>query len=340
MKTTTSTAIDTLLAARRLRAAELLPWALGIATFFLLPQYLQLGAQVLVMIMFALSFDLLLGYGGIVTLGHAAYFGAGAYTAGLLARYGWSEPISGALAAAAVAGLVGTLAGAVILRTKGLALLMLGMAVSALLFELANFRTDITGGADGLQGMVLDPLLGRFGFDMFGRTAYLYALAALFLVWLAVRQLVNAPFGRSLAGIRQNPTRMQALGVSVWGRKLLAFGISAAVAGLAGGLSAQVNQLVSLSVLGLELSGIVIVMLVVGGVGRLYGAFVGATVYMVAQDALSKDQPTFWLFWIGLMLVLLVLFKRGGLLGMFDLLGARLAELLRPCAVAKEEILE
>jgi branched-chain amino acid transport system permease protein len=325
-------AIETLVSARRLRPVEFLPWVLGIAVFFLLPQYLQLGAQILVMILFALSFDLLLGYGGIVTLGHAAYFGAGAYTAGLLAKYGWSEPISGAVAAAAVAGLIGILAGAVILRTKGLALLMLGMAVSALLLELANFRTDITGGADGLQGMVVNPLFGKFDFDMFGRTSYLYCLAVLFVTWVAVRNLVNAPFGRSLVGIRQNPARMQSLGVSVWGRRLAAFGISAALAGLAGGLSAQINQVVSLSVLDLELSGVVIVMLVVGGVGRIYGAFVGATVYTVAQDTLSKYQPTFWLFWIGLLLVLLVLFNRGGLLGLLDKLRDRF--------IVKEELPE
>lgn len=317
-------AINELLSIRRFRPIEALPWLLAIAAYFVFPQYLQLGSQILIMALFALSFDLLLGYGGIVTLGHAAYFGAGAYTAGLLAKYGWSEPISALAISGLVAGLLGVIAGAVILRTKGLALLMLGMAVSLLLLELANHAVQITGGADGLQGMNVAAILGKFDFDMFGKTAYVYALVVLFVAWLFVRHLVNAPFGRSLVGIRQNPARMRALGVSVWTRQLVAFAISSALAGLAGGLSAQTNQFVSLSVFGLELSGIVIVILVLGGVGRLYGGFIGALVYMVAQDTLSKDQPAFWLFWIGLLLVLTVLFNRGGLLGIADLLFQKL----------------
>lgn len=317
-------AINELLSIRRFRPIEALPWLLAIAAYFVFPQYLQLGSQILIMALFALSFDLLLGYGGIVTLGHAAYFGAGAYTAGLLSKYGWSEPISALAISGLVAGLLGVIAGAVILRTKGLALLMLGMAVSLLLLELANHAVQITGGADGLQGMNVAAILGKFDFDMFGKTAYVYALVVLFAAWLFVRHLVNAPFGRSLAGIRQNPARMRALGVSVWTRQLVAFAISSALAGLAGGLSAQTNQFVSLSVFGLELSGIVIVILVLGGVGRLYGGFIGALVYMVAQDTLSKDQPAFWLFWIGLLLVLTVLFNRGGLLGIADLLFQKL----------------
>ncbi|NYE24934.1 branched-chain amino acid ABC transporter permease [Pigmentiphaga litoralis] len=322
---TPQSAIDQLLSARRLRPIEALPWLLALAAYALLPQYLQLGSQILIMVLYVLSFDLLLGYGGIVTLGHAAYFGAGAYTAGLLARYGWSEPLTGLLAAGLVAGLLGTVAGAVILRTKGLALLMLGMAVSLLLLELANHATGITGGADGLQGMVVSPVLGHFDFDMFGKTAYVYSLVVLALGWMLVRHLINAPFGRSLVGIRQNPARMQALGVSVWGRRLTAFTISSALAGVAGALSAQTNQFVSLSVFSLELSGTAIVMLVMGGVGRIYGAFVGVVVYMVAQDTLSKDQPAFWLFWIGLLLLVLVLFNRGGLLGMCDAVRRRIA---------------
>ncbi len=317
-------AVERLLRSRRLRPVEALPWLLLGAAYVVLPQYLQLGTQIIGMILFALSFDILLGYGGIVTLGHAAYYGVGAYTAGLLARVGWGEPISGLLAAALVAGGLGAVAGAVILRTRGLALLMLGMAVALMLAEAANDLPGLTGGADGLQDVAMFPVFGLFGFDMYGRSAYLYSLAVLFLAWLLVRQLVHAPFGRSLSGIRQNPDRMRALGVSVWGRRLVAFTISAALAGVAGGLSAQTTQFVSLSVFSLELSGTVIVMLVIGGPGRLYGGFVGATLYMVAQDQLSKDQPVFWMFWVGLLLVALVLFNRGGVLGLLDRIHARL----------------
>jgi branched-chain amino acid transport system permease protein len=319
-----SAAVEQLMRARRLHLGEALPWLVALGVYFGLPDYLQLGTQILSMILFAMSLDLLLGYTGIVTLGHAAYYGAGAYTAGLLAANGWTEALSGLLAATLVAGVLGVITGAVILRTKGLTLLMLGMAITLLLGETANNLNDITGGADGLQGITIAPVLGLFHFDMYGRATYLYALAVLFLVWLLMRQIVHAPFGRSLVGIRQNPARMQAIGVSVWHRKLVAYGISTALAGLAGGLSAQTNQFVSLDVLSFDLSGTVVLTLVLGGPGRLYGAFVGATILMVAQDALSKDSPVFWTFWLGLFVIGLVLFVRGGALGVLDAARARL----------------
>lgn len=317
------TGIPPLLAARHFRAAETVPWALAVLVFLFLPGYLQLGAQILVMILFALSFDLLLGYAGIVTLGHAAFFGTGAYAAGLLAAAGWSEPLSGLMLGVAAAALMGAITGAVILRTQGLALLMLGMAVALLLGELANALPQFTGGADGLQGITIAPVFGRFAFDMAGRTAFLYSLAVVFLAWLFMRNLVNAPYGRVLAGIKQSPARMEAIGVPVFKRRLQAFVISAGLAGLAGALSAQTNQFVSLGVLGFDLSGTVLVILVIGGPGRLYGAFTGAIIYMVAQDSLSKDQPVFWVFWVGLLLIGLVLFARGGALGIADVLVAK-----------------
>lgn len=320
------TAIEALLAKRKIRLIEALPWVVAVVGYFVFPQYLQLGSQILLMIIFALSFDLLLGYTGIVTLGHAAFFGAGAYTAGLLAHYGWGEPLSALVAAALIAACLGAVTGAVILRTKGLALLMLGMAVALTLYEGVNNWTSITGGADGLQGVSNSPIFGLFQFDLFGKTAFCYSLAVLFVIWIVVRQFVNAPFGRSLIGIRQNPNRMEALGVSVFGRKLIVFTLSAAIAGVAGGLSAQTNQFVSMSTLSFELSGTVLVMLVIGGPGRLYGAFVGAALYMMAQDYLSKDQPVFWVFWVGLILVGLVLFNRGGVLGMMDVLGKKISK--------------
>ena len=317
------TALQRIADGRRLRPAEALPWIVAIAVYFVLPQYLQLGTQILYMILYALSLDLLLGYTGIVTLGHAAYFGTGAYTAGLIAVAGWREPITGLLAAMAVAGVLGLLTGAVILRTRGLAVLMLGMAVALLLYEVANNRSNFTGGADGLQGISIAPVLGLFRFDMYGRVSYLYALAALVLAWLLMRAIVHAPFGRSLVGIRQNPTRMEAIGVSVYRRRLVAFTIAASLAGLAGGVSAQTNQFVNLDALGFDMSGTALLILVLGGPGRLYGAFIGATVLMVAQDTLSKDDPIFWMFWLGLFVIAMVLFMRGGALGMLDAALAR-----------------
>ncbi|MGH6981869.1 MAG: branched-chain amino acid ABC transporter permease, partial [Stellaceae bacterium] len=194
-----------LLAGRhRLRWYEALPWLISIAGFFLFPDYLTLGAQVFIAILFALATDLILGYAGVITLGQAAFFGAGAYVCGLLSAHGWTEPLSLLAAAAAGAALVGFLSGFVILRTTGLTQLMLTLIVAVMLQEAANKATTVTGGANGLQGMVISPILGVFDFDLYGRVAYVYCLILLFLGWLLIRMLVYSPFGRSLTGIRES----------------------------------------------------------------------------------------------------------------------------------------
>src|SRR5438045_1796131 len=187
----------------RIRPQEFLPWIIAIAAFFLLPEYLSLGARVLVYILFALSLDLILGYAGIITLGHSAFFGLGAYTAGILsAKYGLTDPFLQLLAAAAAAALLGIATGAVILRTKALTLLMLTLAITSILYEIANRASWLTGGNDGLSGVTVAPILGLFKFDLFGRTAFLYCLVALFIGWLVVRRLIYSPFGTMLPGIR------------------------------------------------------------------------------------------------------------------------------------------
>jgi branched-chain amino acid transport system permease protein len=185
-----------------------------------------------------------------------------------------------------------------------------------MLFEIANKATSITGGADGLQGMVVWPIFGRFRFDLFGHTAYLYCLAVLFICWFAVRRIVHSPFGRSLVGIRENVSRMVAVGCPVARRRLIAYTISAALAGVAGALFAQTTQFVALGSLGLERSGTILIMLIIGGVGELYGAFIGVPLYMIAQDRFSEIDPVYWYFWIGLFMVLLVVFAPGGVLGL------------------------
>ena len=195
--------IDAIARSHRLRPLEFLPWVVIAAAWFALPEHRPFGAQILIMTLFALSLDLILGYAGIVTLGHAAFFGIGAYAAGILAANGWQEPVSGLIAAGAIAGLAGMATGIVILRTHGLTLLMLTLAVAFMAHEVANKASFVTGGADGLQGMVVDPLLGQWRFDLFGRTAYVYCAVVLFLAWFFARRLVHSPFGRSLTGIRQ-----------------------------------------------------------------------------------------------------------------------------------------
>jgi branched-chain amino acid transport system permease protein len=307
--------LDAFASRHRLRPLEALPWLIAVAAYFVFPDYLALGAQILATILFALSLDLVLGYAGIVTLGHAAFFGTGAYTAGILAANGWGEPISGLIAAGIAAGLVGLASGAIILRTTGLTLLMQTLVVAALLSELANKATRITGGADGLQGMDVWPIFGAFRFDLFGRTAYIYCAVVLLIGWLAVRAIVYSPFGRSLTGIRENVLRMHAVGAPVRRRKLIAYTISAALAGISGALIAQTAQFVGLGALGLERSGTVLIMLIIGGVGQLYGAFIGVTLYMIAQDRFATIDPVFWYFWIGLFMIFVVIFARGGVLG-------------------------
>jgi len=295
--------------------------------FFAFPNYLAFGTQVLITILFALSLDLVLGYAGIVTLGHAAFFGAGAYTVGMLAmHWGWNEPISGLLAGALVAGLIGLGSGLVLLRTHGLALLMLTLCTMALLEQAANMGAEWTGGFDGMPGLSFGKLLGLFGFDvLYFRSQYLYALAVLFACFLLVRTLVYSSFGQSLTGIRENLLRMHAVGAPVRTRQVLAYAISAALAGVAGALFTQANGYVNLAVLGLERSAGVMIVLILGGYGRLYGAFVGAIVYMVLEHTLAKAYPTAWQLGLGLTLVAVSLFARNGVIGMFDSLRRRFA---------------
>ncbi len=305
---------------------ELLPWIAAIAAFFAFPTYLAFGTQLLIVILFALSLDLVLGYAGIVTLGHAAFFGAGAYTVGMLAsQLGWNEPLSGLLAAAAVAGLIGFVSGLVLLRTHGLTLLMLTLCTMALLEQAANMGAHWTGGFDGIPGLEFGRILGLFSFDvLYFRSQYLYVLAVLLLCFVVVRMLVYSSFGQSLTGVRENLLRMHAVGAPVRARLVAVYTISAALAGVAGGLFTQATGYVNLSVLGLERAAGVMIILILGGYGRLYGAFVGAVAYMVLEHMLAKAYPTAWQLGIGVTLILVALYARNGIIGIGEALLRRL----------------
>jgi branched-chain amino acid transport system permease protein len=313
-----SDAVAELAGRHRLKWWEALPWAAALAFFFLFPNYLAFGTQLLIAILFALSLDLVLGYAGIVTLGHAAFFGAGAYTVGMLAEHaGWNEPLSGLACAALVAGAIGFASGYVLLRTHGLTLLMLTLCTMALLEESANMAHHYTGGFDGMPGLSFQPLLGLFPFDvLYFRPQYLYALAVLFVCFVLVRMLVYSSFGQSLTGIRENIVRMHAVGAPVRARLVIVYTISAAIAGMAGGLFTHANAYVNLATLGLERSAGILIMLILGGYGRLYGAFVGAIVYMVLEHFLARAYPTAWQLGVGLMLILVALYARNGILGL------------------------
>jgi branched-chain amino acid transport system permease protein len=298
----------------RLRPLEIAFWLATLLPFVVAPAYLSLASQIAITALFALSLDLILGYAGIVSLGHAAYFGCGAYAAGLMSKHYTGEPLTGLVVAGVAAGLVGYATSHIIVRFRHLALIMLTLGLGLLLFEAANSASALTGGADGLQGVKISPLFG-FKFDLHGRTAYAYSLAILFLVFLVARRIIHSPFGLALRGIRENALRMPALGAPNLAHLRNVYTIAAAMAGIAGALLTQTTSTVSLEVLSFGRSADVLVILILGGAGRLYGGIVGAVIYMVARDQVSGMNPQYWYFWIGLLLVAVVMFLPNGILG-------------------------
>ena len=307
--------IAALRAQERWRGFEILFWAFAASAFFLFPSHLVLASQIVISGLFALSLDLVLGYAGIVTLGHAAFFGTGAYVAGLLARAGWGEPFSGLLLAAAVSGLLGYLTGHLVVRGHDLTRLMVTLGLGLLLFEAANSAASITGGVDGLQGVEMWKVAGLFRFDIYGRVSFIYVFTVAFMLFWLARQVIHSPFGLTLRGIRDNPRRAQAIGIPLRARLVKIYTFAAALAGVAGALLAQTTQFVALDVLSFQRSAEVLIMLILGGAGLMYGGFVGAAVYLIAQDKLAGISPTYWFFWLGAILVITVLFVPGGLLG-------------------------
>jgi branched-chain amino acid transport system permease protein len=293
---------------------EIVFWLCTLLPFVLTPNYLSLASQIAITALFALSLDLILGYAGIVSLGHAAFFGVGAYTAGLLAKHYWSEPLSGLVLAAIAAGLVGYASSHIVVRFRHLALIMLTMGLGLLLHEAANSASGLTGGADGLQGFKVASVLG-FKFDMFGRTAYGFSLLVLFVCFLVCRRIIHSPFGLALRGIRENATRMPAIGAPSRSHLRKAYTIAAVIAGIAGALLTHTTSTVSLEVLSFGRSADVLVILILGGAGRLYGGIIGAIIYMVARDQFSGLNPQYWYFWIGLLLVAVVMLLPNGILG-------------------------
>lgn len=313
------------LSPRRQFALEAAFWLLLAGAFFALPDKLALMTQILIMGLFAVSLDLALGYSGILTVGHAAFFGLGSYAAGLLAKHGWGEPFSGLGLAWIVCTLLGYLTSLMIVRGANLTRLMITIGTCVLLAELANRLSGITGGTDGLQGVDVAPVFGLFEFDLFGKTAFVYAYAVVLLVFLLVRRVVHSPFGLSLQGIHENSKRMLAIGSPVPARLRMGYALSAGVAGIAGALLAQTTQFVGIESIGFNRSAEVLIILVLGGAGRLYGGLVGALVYMLVHDAFADMSPEFWMLWLGIFLVTVVMVGSGGIMGM-------LARLVKPGA--------
>jgi branched-chain amino acid transport system permease protein len=302
---------------------EIVFWLSLLLPYVIFPHYLSLASQIAVAALFALSLDLILGYVGLVSLGHAAFFGTGAYTAGLFSKFVWGEPISGLILAGLVAGLLGFVSSFVIARFRHLTLIMITLGLGLLLHEAANSASWLTGGSDGLQGIHIDPLFGLFRFDLFGKVSYAYSLGVLFIVFLGARRLIHSPFGLALRGIRENFVRMPAIGAPSRAHIRKIYTISAAVAGLAGAVIAQTTSTVSLETLSFERSADVLVMLVLGGAGRLYGGLVGSIIFLIARDQFSGIAPQYWYAGIGVLLITVVLILPNGILGGLSQIYAR-----------------
>jgi len=311
------------------RWPELALWIVAFALAFIFPSRALLFNEVAILALFALSLDIVLGYAGIVSLGHGAFFGLGAYVAGLLAKAGagaglLSDPTFGLLSSGIVCAFVGYITSFLVLRGADLTRLMVTLGVALIFQELANRMAWLTGGADGLQGVMPGKILGLFEFDLFGRNAYLYSLTVLLLLFIVARKVINSPFGVSLRAIKGNALRAGAIGINVNRRLNGAYTMGAAYAGVAGALLAQTTAFVSLDVLDFHRSADVMLIVIFGGVGTLYGAIIGAAAFKMLYDLLAAATPQYWQFWLGLILVLLVLFVRGGVMGLVGGLYSRL----------------
>jgi branched-chain amino acid transport system permease protein len=320
--------------ARRARwtPLEIAFWLVAFSTIYLLPGRHLILTEIAIWALFALSLDLILGFGGILSLGHAAFFGAGAYAAGLLAKHGIiTEPVLALLIAGLGATVLGFLTSFLVLRGSDLTRLMVTLGVALVLREVANRYSNITGGADGLQGVTMAPVLGLFRFDLFGHTAYVYSLIVLFLLFLLARRIVNSPFGLSLLAVKANPLRASAIGIPVDWRLVAIYTIAAGYAGIAGGLLAQTTAFASLEVFSFDRSADVLLVLIIGGIGYLYGGLIGAIIFRLMQDWLANITPQYWQFWIGLVLVIIVLVGRDRMaawirpvVGLVESLGGRM----------------
>lgn len=304
----------------RWRVPEFVFWAVALGAILLPPGKHLLLNDIAILALFALSLDLILGYAGIVSLGHAAFFGLGAYAAGLLCKHVTPDPLTGLVFAMAVSALVGLVTSLLVLRGSDLTRLMVTLGVALVLHEIANAARGWTGGADGLQGMAVGKLLGLFDFDLYGRVAYAYSIVVLLVLFVVARLVVHSPFGLSLMAIRRNSLRAAALGVPVNHRLIAVYTLAAAYAGAAGALLAQTKAYVSLETLEFGRSADVLLVLIIGGAGWLYGGIAGAIVFASLQDKLSSMAPQFWMFWLGLFLVVLALVGRervaGGVRGL------------------------
>ena len=316
-----------LLLGARWRWYEVVFWLIVASLFFLAPSKLTLLSEILILALLALSIDMVLGFAGIVTLGQGGFFGLGAYSAALMAKHGYgvapflglipyNDPLLGLVGAALAAGLAGFVTSFLVLRGSDLTRLMVTLGVALMIDETGNKMKWLTGGSDGLQGVLPAPVLGIWDFDLYGKVAFLYSLAIRFVMFLLARQIVHSPFGLSLKAIKGKALRSRTIGMPVNARLVTVYTIGAMYAGVAGGLLSQTTQFASPDMVAFHRSADALLILIFGGAGHLYGGLIGAGVFRVMQDILSNITPQYWQFWLGVVLLLLVLFIRGGILGL------------------------
>jgi branched-chain amino acid transport system permease protein len=308
----TSLSVTRSLAARaRWHPLEIVFWVAAFSSIWLFPGKHLILTEIAILALFALSLDLILGYAGIVSLGHAAFFGFGAYTAALLAKHELvNEPILALVISGFAAAAIGFVTSFLVLRGTDLTRIMVTLGVAFVFRELANQNGWLTGGADGLQGVTMQPILGKYRFDMFGHNGYVYCLVTLFVLFLLARRIVNSPFGLSLQSIKNNPLRASAIGINVNFRLVAIYTIAAGYAGVAGALLAQTQAFASLAYFDFERSADLLLVLIIGGTGYLYGGLIGAFVFKFMHDYLAVLTPQYWPFWIGLLLVVIVMVGR------------------------------
>jgi len=309
-----SAAQTSLKQALRMRWWEPVLWIVLFATPLLLPAQAPIINETAIWALFALSLDLVLGYAGIVSLGHAAFFGFGAYAAALFARHVSPDPHLGLLVAIVASSLLGLAASLTILRGTDLTRLMVTLGLALILLELANKLDWLTGGTDGIQGLTIAPVLGRFEFGLDGQVASYFTMTLLLVFFVIARVIVNSPFGATLKAIRDNKLRAMAIGVPVHARLIAIYTVAAGIAGAAGAAFTLTSGYVSLEALSFDRSADAMLMVVIGGIGWLYGGIIGAVIFKVIQDVLSQITPQYWMFWVGLFLVVLVLVGRDRLL--------------------------
>ena len=300
----------TLLQASRWKPWEPVLWLLAFAAPLVLPSHALIINEIAIVALFAVSLDLVLGYTGIVSLGHAAFFGMGAYSAALFAKHIHPDPLVGMAVAVGISTVLGALCSLTVMRGTDLTRLMVTLGIGLILMELANKLDWLTGGADGLQGVMMGPVLGQFEFDLYGRTAVFYSLTVLLLCFLLARRFVHSPLGGTLKAIRDNRLRASAIGIPVTARIAVGYTVAAAMAGASGALLAQTTGFASLDVFEFHRSADVMLILIIGGTGWLYGGVMGAIVFKLMHDLLSSITPQYWTFWLGLFLVVLVMVGR------------------------------